>query len=291
MFLLTSQLIYAQEATKVTKQNNKRTKAILGSGVAIYAGTMIGLNELWYKQYPQSKFHIFNDNKEWLQMDKMGHFMTSYYVGYVGNESFEKMGISEKKSRYIGGSVGLIFLTGIEILDGKSAEWGFSWGDQLANFAGAGIVMIEDILWNEQRIKFKYSFMRSPYPQYNPSLLGENVYQELLKDYNGQTYWASCNISSLLQLEKEKFPHWLNIAFGYGVDGLVGGHNNDNLDIPPSIQRSQQYYISLDIDVSRIESKWGVFNTLKKAIGFIKIPSPTISFNKNHGTEFYWFYF
>lgn len=46
----------------------------------IYAGSMAELYYLWYKDYPQTNFHFFNDNSEWLQMDKMGHFFSSYYL-------------------------------------------------------------------------------------------------------------------------------------------------------------------------------------------------------------------
>ena len=285
-------LVYGQEAENVSKKNSRKTSKLLVSGVIIYTGTMIGLNELWYKQYPQAKLHSFNDNREWLQMDKTGHLVTSYFVGYVGHESFKSMGMSDKVARYVGGCVGLMFQTGVEILDGKSAQWGFSWGDELMNVSGAGIFILEDALWGEQRIKLKYSFTRSPYAQYNPSLLGENVYQEVLKDYNGQTHWASCNIASLLQVEKDKrFPKWLNIAFGYGVDGLLGGEDNLDFEEIVSFERRRQYYVSFDVDLSRIESSSEVFNTLKKAFGFIKIPSPTLEFIQGGNTHFYWFYF
>ena len=29
----------------------------------------------------RSNFHFINDNKEWLQMDKIGHMSVSYYSG------------------------------------------------------------------------------------------------------------------------------------------------------------------------------------------------------------------
>ncbi|OJU23360.1 MAG: hypothetical protein BGN92_03335 [Sphingobacteriales bacterium 41-5] len=50
------------------------------------------------------------------------------------------------------------FLTVIEILDGFSNKWGFSWGDMAANVFGAGMFQGQQLLWNEQRIKFKFSF-------------------------------------------------------------------------------------------------------------------------------------
>ena len=40
-------------------------------------------------KYPKSKFHFINDNREWLQMDKFGHAMTSYYTGYLGVKAYK----------------------------------------------------------------------------------------------------------------------------------------------------------------------------------------------------------
>ena len=54
----------------------KTTSALIG---AAYTGTLIGLQEAWYKDYPMGKFRFFNDSKEWMQMDKMGHLFTPFY--------------------------------------------------------------------------------------------------------------------------------------------------------------------------------------------------------------------
>ena len=43
------------------------------SEAAIGTATLIGLNQVWYADYPRSDFHFINDNAEWLQMDKVGH--------------------------------------------------------------------------------------------------------------------------------------------------------------------------------------------------------------------------
>jgi hypothetical protein len=67
--------------------NPKRLKIVLGTEAVLYTGAMVGLYSLWYKDVPSSSFHFFNDNNEWLQMDKMGHAMTSYYIGRGGYHS------------------------------------------------------------------------------------------------------------------------------------------------------------------------------------------------------------
>src|SRR5690606_24524913 len=43
------------------------------TGAVLYTGTIIALNDAWYKDYPRTSFHTFDDSGEWLQMDKAGH--------------------------------------------------------------------------------------------------------------------------------------------------------------------------------------------------------------------------
>jgi hypothetical protein len=96
-------------------------------------------------------------------------------------------GVSDKKAIWQGGVSGLIYLTGVEIFDGFSNDWGFSWGDQLANIVGASFVIGQELAWREQKFRLKFSFHPSPYAKYRPELLGKNLIESWLKDYNGQT--------------------------------------------------------------------------------------------------------
>src|SRR5881392_128509 len=63
--------------------NSKRVHLVNTVSAVLYPTTMFGLYELWYKDYPLESFHFFNDADEWLQMDKAGHVVTSYYIGKV----------------------------------------------------------------------------------------------------------------------------------------------------------------------------------------------------------------
>ena len=166
---------------------------------------------------------------------------------------------------------------------GFSSQWGFSWGDFGANTAGSLLAVGQALAWDEQRMVMKYSFQQSDYATYRPQLLGKNVQENMLKDYNGQTYWLSVNLSSFMKKET-KFPSWLNVAVGYGGEGMTGGDFN-----PPYIdddgnqiyfKRYRQVYISFDADLTRIKTKSKFLKTLFETIGFIKLPAPSIEFNK-----------
>ena len=119
--------------------NIKRRNTVILTESALGGITLLGLNQLWYADYERSKFHTINDNSEWYQMDKLGHTFTAYHLGRFGAQTLNWAGVSKKNQLIYGGSLGFMFLTGVEVLDGFSEEWVFSWGDFAANAAGSGL--------------------------------------------------------------------------------------------------------------------------------------------------------
>jgi hypothetical protein len=272
--------------------NRKRLALVIVTEASLYAASIPGLYTLWYKDFPQSGFHFFNDNKEWLQMDKCGHVTSSYYLGLVGYSTLRWSGVQEKKAIWYGGLTGLLYLTTVETMDGFSKQWGASTGDMAANTLGAALFISQQLAWHEQKFVMKWSFHGSPYAKYNPGQIGNSFTKQMLKDYNGQTYWLSANISSL-GLQHTRFPKWLNIAAGYGAEGMTGANSNPsevNGKPVPYSERYRQYYISPDIDLSRIPVKSKTLKLILNTIGFIKIPMPALEFNKD-GVRFHTLYF
>jgi len=290
--------VKSQDSTKFFQHssefNSKRFNSVLISEIGLYSATMIGLNEAWYKDYPRSSFHFFDDNEEWFLMDKAGHFCTAYYLGKLGKDVLRWSGVENKKAIIYGGSFGWMFLTSVEILDGFSTQWGFSTGDFAANAVGSALFIGQELGWKEQRINIKYSFHETEFPQYRKDQLGSTFAEHLIKDYNGQTYWLSANISSFLK-DENKFPKWLNVAFGYGADGLLGARFNPEFNKQgiknTSFERYRQYYFSLDVDLTRIKTKSKFLNTVFQTIGFIKFPAPALEFNKIDGVKVRGIYF
>ena len=267
--------------------NIKRRNAVIISETALSLGTLFALDKLWYSDYPRTSFHFKNDNNQWKQMDKMGHIMTSYYLGKVGMEVLDWSGVSKKNQLIYGGTFGFTFLTAVEILDGFSKKWGASWGDILANASGTGLLIGQELLWEEQRIILKYSFSQTNYAKQRPNVLGENFIQQALKDYNGQTYWLSANIWSFNK--ESNFPKWLNLALGYGADGMLYGENNTSNQLLQNPYR--QFYLSFDIDLTKIKTNSKFLKTLFTTINFIKIPAPALEYNTKSGFKLHYLHF
>lgn len=277
-----------------------RVRGIVFTETTGFVTAILGVNEVWYREFPREKFHFFNDNPEWMQLDKGSHVVTAYYVGKLGMDVLKWGGVKSKKSAWYGGLLGMMFLSSVEVLDGYSQGWGASWGDVAANTAGAAFLIGQEYLWNEQKILFKYSFSKTGYPQYRPELLGHSFHEQMLKDYNGMTFWASANLFSLLNNKKNgasnssRIPKWLNVAGGFGADGMIGGKNNPvatkNGTLLPYFERNRQFYFSLDVDLTRIKTKSGFLNTFLNAFGFIKFPSPALEFCDGK-VKFHYLYF
>lgn len=255
--------------------------------------SVTGLYFAWYKDYPQSSFHLFNDGGEWMQIDKCGHTITAYYISRIGYATYRWSGVGEKKATWFGGLLGFAYLLNIEILDGFSSGWGFSLGDLTANTLGSMVFIGQQLAWHEQRFSLKYSFHQTEYAQYRPDLLGDNLIQNMIKDYNGHSYWISGNISSFLP-ERSKFPKWLNIAVGYGAEGMTGAFNNSmnqNGQPIPEFPRYRKFLLSIDVDLTRIPTKSKVLKGIFNILSFIKIPAPALEYNTLGQFKFYGFYY
>ncbi|MCK5845798.1 MAG: DUF2279 domain-containing protein [Bacteroidales bacterium] len=289
--MLISSITKAQIMPVDTVFSKNKMYTVSAIGGVFWAGTIIGLHSAWYSNYDQSSWHTFNDNAEWCQVDKLGHMGTSYYLGKVGYDLLRWSGVSHEKSTWYGGSFGFFYLSSVEMLDAYSKNWGFSWGDMAANASGSILYIGQSLIWQEQRISMKYSFHTTSYSEIRPDLLGSTIPEQMLKDYNGQSIWFSANISSFIKKDTW-FPKWLNIAAGYGAEGMLGGFSNADMQGNPitDVPRYRQYYISLDVDWTRIPTKSKFLKSFFNIISFIKFPAPAIEFS-NQGTVFHPIYY
>lgn len=270
--------------------NVKRENTLIITETALASVALIGLNQLWYADYPKSKFHFKNDNVEWLQMDKAGHFYSSYQLGRLGAEMMQWSGATQKKQLLYGAGMGFAFLTAVEVLDGFSSEWGASVGDVVANASGTALYVSQELIWNEQRIVPKFSFHTTHYAKYRPTVLGSSLAEQLLKDYNGQTYWLSINLHSFYK--KSKIPKWLNLAIGYGAEGMISGNaSKEDLFSAPKTESFRQLYLSFDVDLTKIETQSHFLKTVFTVFNTLKIPAPAIEFQQFNRIKAHFIYY
>ncbi|WP_304196970.1 DUF2279 domain-containing protein [Flavobacterium alvei] len=270
--------------------NKKRQNAVFVTEAVLASGALVGLNQMWYADYPKSNFHFINDNTQWMQMDKLGHLYSSYHIGRLGADALNWSGASKKNQLIYGASLGFVFLTAVEFMDGHSAEWGASMGDVFANATGTALYVSQELVWSEQRITPKFSFHTTQYANYRPDLLGNSLSEQILKDYNGQTYWFSVNLYSFAK--KSKIPKWFNIALGYGAEGMLGENDTkNNLILATKKENYRQFYLSLDLDLTKINSKSHFLKTVFSVLNTVKIPAPALEYSPQRGLKFHALYF
>lgn len=240
-----------------------------------WIGSMSALYGIWYKKEAQTSFHTFNDGANWLQMDKMGHLYATYKFGLVTSEALNWSGITHKKSVLIGAGIGLGYQTTLEIFDGFNNDWGFSWFDMAANGIGAGLFIGQQLIFKEERIIPKFSFHRTNYASLRPAVLGDGFPQELLKDYNGQTYWFSFH--PLHFIKNDKVPKWICLSFGYSADAKIIGNKEIYTDPNgKTYNSSREFLLSLDVDFNKINVKKKWVKTILKQLNYVKIPFPAL---------------
>jgi hypothetical protein len=115
----------------------------------------------------------------------------------------------------------------------------------------------------------------------------------MLKDYNGQTYWVSLAIASFLPKEN-KIPGWAALDFGYGSGGMVGAITNPAVNDANgnalTFQRYRKYFVSLDVNLTKIPTKSPALKAAFGAVSFIKLPFPALEFSRKK-FHFHWLYF
>ena len=270
--------------------NKQRRNGVIISETAIATGALIGLNKLWYSDFPKSDFHLINDNVQWNQMDKAGHVFSSYHLGSLGANALKWSGCNRNSQIVYGATIGFVFLSAVEVFDGYSSEWGFSLGDIAANAGGTTLYISQELLWKEQRIVPKFSFHTTEYAAVRPNVLGSSVSEQILKDYNGQTYWLSANMHSFFK--NSKIPKWLNVAVGYGAEGMITGKPElVNTVFFSEKERTRQFYLSFDADLTKIQTKSHFLKTIFSIVNAIKIPAPTLEINSRGVVKFHSLYF
>jgi VanZ family protein len=275
-----------------------------------YSFALWGANQLWYKHHDFNNFHWFDDLAEWQQMDKLGHIFTAFHLSSF---VFIALYFIEKKKVILSSFIGFVLLSSIEILDGFSAAYGASAYDLVANFLGAFLfafqkmglfVFLEHrlrqtivrrsdyrltnqnskeskILFENTFIQPKFSFHFTNFAIQRPNVLGNSWIEQLLKDYNGQTYWYAIPIRF--------FPAWLGLAVGYSASNMLFGRVPQNEAV--GIYPFRRYFISFDINLLALKSRYRFINSLVFLTNLVRLPLPALEWNENEGFVWHWIYF
>lgn len=260
--------------------NPRRQRAVTWTALGGYAGMGTYLGFIWYAQQGMGSFHFFDDSREWKQMDKAGHALGAYTASRWMGDLYRWSGVAPRKAAIRSAAIGFLAMSTIEVFDGFGVGWGASPTDLCANFSGSALYLTNQLLWGENRIQLKASYLPSMYVN-NPDSLakynhifGKNIVEWPLKDYNGHTYWLSVRAKSFLPREsriRQAWPIWLNPALGYGANGMSSGFASTSY---------RQWYLGFDVDLAEVWRKPGLVRTGFSVASLFRLPLPALEVDK-----------
>ncbi len=256
---------FAQKDSTLRKVNYSRLGFVGGVTAAAFVYGYGIQNTMWWKG-TKSHFHT-NWQQDWtyaMGSDKFGHFYFAHLVANVYSQLFEWCGINHKKSLLYGASFAFAYQTFIEIRDGFSRDYGFSWGDFTANVMGASLPLLKEKNKFLRDFEFKISYFPSERFRHN-----SNRY--ILDDYESTYDWVSYPLYKLMPNGIRDFvPKFLNIALGHSVK---------RLDIKS--ERTHEFFIALDWNLNELPGNGWFLKMLKRNLNFYHFPSPAIKIYPN----------
>ena len=244
------------------------------TGVAVYDVAFYQtLKKPWWSGQ-KSDFHVINDwwGNYAMEVDKLAHVYAGQCMARIAATSYRWSGMTRRQALFWGGMTSLATLTQVEVLDGFTRKYGFSTADYAANIVGAFFPLAQE-LWRPLRlVTCKMS--------YHPARFEPGTYDNLLEDYDRQTYWLAFDINGMLPRSARPYwPDWLGVAVGYGVKNAFA-----------STDCLREYYLALDFDPTRLELGDGWLAEFLAPLHYLHLPAPAIRFRED-GTAFFALYF
>lgn len=235
---------------------------------AVTAGAFIygyGLqNNMWWKgEY--SDFHT-NWREDWqssLGADKIGHFYFGYSLTNIYKHGLNWAGFSKEKSLLYSGLFIFTYQTFLEIRDGFSKDYGFSWGDFSANLMGSMYPLLQNKFDILQNFNFKISFQPS-------ERFKQNSHSYITDDYESTYHWLTIDIDDLFPSVDHFIFRFFNVAIGHSVKGLDQSGNGKH-----------EFFIGLDWDLRELPGNNKLFTFLKETLNLYHLPAPTIKIHPN----------
>ena len=233
------------------------------SGVTA-GGFVVGhvvLNNLWWKG-ERSDFH-FNFDEDWkyaLGSDKFGHAYFPYLATDIYEGAFVWSGMDSTTALWSAAGFTLFYQTYIEVRDGFSKQYGFSFGDFGADVLGAGYPIAQHYIPALRNFTFKISF--DPSAEYKAG-----HYNAIIDDYESAYGWLSINVHNLLpESWQEWYPKWINLAIGHSVK---------NIYLSP-VNGYHEWYLALDWNLEGLPGDGWFWNVVKHYLNYYHLPSPAV---------------
>jgi hypothetical protein len=209
---------------------------VIGGGVAGVAA--YGFAKWWDQGF---KGHFTTGNEGWFGQDtryggadKLGHAYSANAGVRLTSALLQSYGNAPDTAANLAFWSTFGTLTAVEVADGFSKQYTFSWQDATMNAVGAGFGW-----WCEKDpavdalLDYRLMYQRSQ----------QATSWDLAGDYSGQTYLLVAKASGIPKVRDVPVLRYLEVALGYGTR---------NYDGPPGAQPSRYVYYGLQINLSAL---------------------------------------
>tara|TARA_B100000902_G_C27250963_1_gene885237 strand:- start:68 stop:976 length:909 start_codon:yes stop_codon:yes gene_type:complete len=259
---------------------NKKRVILVSSSLALYFGASFYYvqNSWWSDISNDFHFDPGNDLVYALNVDKAAHFFGGVYASDLFSSSYRWAGIEKKRSLWYGAIFGTGIQLAIELKDAYAPYWGFSKWDFGIGSVGAFWPVLQNYYKPLQAFNFKFSYFKRSNIYWDlESQRGRNPSKfSWYDDYPNQTYWMTLDTDKLFR--NNKFPKWLDFAFGFGLDDTQYLENGGT-----KMGGEQEFYIAMDYDINQILKDWDTSfaRKIKFVLKYYKLPAPTLQISPN----------
>jgi len=231
-------------------------------GVTV-AGSVVGhalVNDFWWKG-EKVPFHVntTTDYTYALNADKLGHMVFSHAASTIYSDLFRWCGMDSTTAAWSGFGVAMTYQTYVEIRDGFSAGYGFSWGDIAANTIGSSLPVAQRYIPALRSIDLQLSFWPS-------DDFKNGQYNAIIDDYTSTTHWLTLNAYDVAPTSwRSWFPPWLGLAIGHSVQNLDGNGGGQHV-----------VYLSLDWQLHRIPNLAPWLRDVLRVLHLYHLPAPAV---------------
>ncbi len=251
----------------------------------VHLGKTIGLGVLAASSYAAAYYAVFynawwdknggdfnfaDDGVYAVNVDKMAHFYGGYYIAQGFYDGLRWAGLRRGPAYFWGGVLSSATQVAIDVKDGYSPEWGFSWQDVTAGTLGAFLPWLQsevDLL-RPMRLRFSYWVRDEAYwESYRAG--GADGYW--IDDYRNHDYWLTYLVEDALPPKAQKWwPNPLALSLGVGM-----ARNQNPFDTLITPKRRYTFGLDWDWENTVQSDSWAMRRSLFY-LGFLKLPAPSI---------------
>lgn len=259
--------------THKPQQVNYKHVALVGTVIPVtITGVYVYLNNVWWKEQ-RVPFHITDDAelRYALNLDKAGHFISSYFVSDVFADVLQVTGLQRKHALWGGAALSIINSTIVELKDAYSPYWGFSKFDMLANITGAILPVLQYHIPAVQHVHFSWSYDFSN-PSYYKSMPGHED-KSFIDDYDRHNFWCTVDVWSLCGMNTSKTcsPFFIQPAIGLSAQNIDGKGAGQH-----------EWFIGMHLNLNNVHISSSQFVKYAfKYINFYHLPAPALRVKPN----------